>query len=251
MKDQSFISDELLNAFVDDQLSTEEKEQVFAAIAQDAQLNQRVCELRSIHDLARLAYLELPSAPGQDRVAGGLAGKRVRNAGLAACLVLCLGLVIGWLINPEVRSIGSIMAAHHPTGHTLIQAANLQNKSKVTKVLFHLNSGSPAMAREALDEVENVLKYYAHEGRKARVELITNGGGINLLRKETSPYPGRIRKMQKEYPNLKFVTCQNSIDRLKRDHGVVAHLLPGTVVIDSGVAQIMRRQQEGWAYIEV
>jgi 3alpha(or 20beta)-hydroxysteroid dehydrogenase len=30
-----------------------------------------------------------------------------------------------------------------------------------------------------------------------------------------------------------------------------ARLLPGVTVIDSGVAQLMRLQQQGWAYIRV
>jgi intracellular sulfur oxidation DsrE/DsrF family protein len=48
-----------------------------------------------------------------------------------------------------------------------------------------------------------------------------------------------------------FEACKNSIDRLRRDKGIVAKLLPGVVVIDSGVAQLMRRQNQGWAYIQV
>ncbi len=248
MKDVPNISDEILNAFVDDQLSAEEKEQVYAAIAQDAQLKQKVCELRSIHDLARLAYFDLPPAVVEKSDLQGR--RRPWIAGAAACFMLCLGIALGWLINPVPQRTKTALA-DTAGRQTLIQAANLHGDQSVTKILFHLNSGDPATAHEALDEVESALKYYAHEGKKARIELITNGGGINLLRRETSPFPKRIREMQRRYPNLKFVTCQNTIDRLKHEEGVVAHLLPGTVVIDSGVAQIMRRQQEGWAYIEV
>ncbi len=55
--------------------------------------------------------------------------------------------------------------------------------------------------------------------------------------------------MLREYDNLQFVACQNTIDQLKRDRGVTARLLPGVIVTDSGVAEIMRRQREGWVYI--
>ena len=57
--------------------------------------------------------------------------------------------------------------------------------------------------------------------------------------------------MQQKYPNLVFVACQNTIDRLNKEHGIRAQLIEGVMVIDSGVAQIMRRQQQGWAYIQV
>jgi intracellular sulfur oxidation DsrE/DsrF family protein len=248
MNDAPYISDEILNAFVDDQLSAEEKEQVYAALARDEKLKQRMCELRSIHDLARLAYLDPPASRIGEYV--GPTRRRPWIAASVACLMLCLGLVLGRMINPSPHTAIPVLA-NAGRNETLIEAANLHRHSGVTKILFHLNSGDPATAREALDEVENALKYYARARKPARIELIANGGGLNLLRRGTSPFPKRIREMQKKYPNLRFVACQNTIDRLRREKGIVVHLLPGTAIIDSGVAQIMRRQQEGWAYIEV
>ena len=61
------FSDEFINAFVDDQMTPEEKAWVYAHPACDEAFNRRVCELRKIRDLIRLAYRELPM-PGQDRV---------------------------------------------------------------------------------------------------------------------------------------------------------------------------------------
>ena len=56
--------------------------------------------------------------------------------------------------------------------------------------------------------------------------------------------------MQKRYRNLMFAACQNTLDKYG-DLGLETHLLPGTFVIDSGVAQIIRLQQQGWVYIQV
>jgi hypothetical protein len=81
--------------------------------------------------------------------------------------------------------------------------------------------------------------------------VITNGGGLSLLMAGISPYAERIQRMQKEYHDLTFVACQNTIERIQQELGLQAKLLPGVVVIDSGVAQIMRRQHQGWAYIQV
>jgi hypothetical protein len=60
------LSDEFINAFVDDQLLSEDKARVYAQAVSDEAFNQRVCELRKIRDLIRLAYRELPKS-GQDR----------------------------------------------------------------------------------------------------------------------------------------------------------------------------------------
>jgi anti-sigma factor RsiW len=60
------FSDEFINAFVDDQMTPEEKAWVYAHPASDEAFNRRVCELRKIRDLIRLAYRELPKS-GQNQ----------------------------------------------------------------------------------------------------------------------------------------------------------------------------------------
>jgi len=150
-----------------------------------------------------------------------------------------MGVVIGWQLNHSGNdSPAQRMAAN--------DAASTQ-----TKILFHLNSNRADSITEALSELENTLQYYERTGQKARIEFVTNGSGLSLLRKDITRHADKIQALQHKYKNLVFVACQNTIDRLKKEHGVTAKLLPGVVVIDSGVAQIMRRQQQGWAYIQV
>jgi len=60
------FSDEFINAFVNDQMTPEEKAWVYAHPACDEAFNRRVCELRKIRDLIRLAYRELPKS-GQNQ----------------------------------------------------------------------------------------------------------------------------------------------------------------------------------------
>lgn len=244
------VSDEILNAFVDGQLATEEKEQLFALLAEDAELNKQVCMLRNSRELVQMAYQNPPEPPSAlNRKITGTSGIRSYwVTGLAAGILLGLGMLIGLQLNNN----SSTTDRTAPLAVQTSSVKQLAGIDKVTiKVLFHLNTRNREVAHEALDELENVLNYYRRTGQRAQVELITNGGGIDLLRTDTSPYPRRILAMQRAYPNLTFVACQNTIDRIKREQGITAHLLPGTVVIDSGVAQIMRRQQQGWAYIQV
>jgi len=120
-----------------------------------------------------------------------------------------------------------------------------------TKVLIQVNSAGAIRHRQALDEIENLLRYYRDSGVNARLEVVINGDGLGLVRADASPHAERIERMLKQYENLTIAACFNTIERLKREHGVTTRLLPGVIVIDSGVAQIMRRQQQGWAYIQV
>lgn len=244
MNSKESFSDEFLNAFVDNQLESTEKSQVYAVINRDEDLNRRVCELRKIRDLVQLAYADVPG--GERATPGGTTRVRL-GFRVAASLLLALGIALGWLLHQPWRT-APLQASSGNKGARQIAGASVV---KGAKVLLHLSSGDRERMQETLDEAEELLKYYQQHHQSARVEVLANGTGLDLLRRDTSPFSMRIEKMARQYQNLRFVACQNTIDRLKREQGIVAQLLPGVVVIDSAVAQIMRRQQQGWAYIQV
>lgn len=254
MSQEQKFSDEFLNAFVDDQLAPEEKGRAYISINNDDALNRQVCELRKIRDLVQFAYKELPASAAPGPRAGRL------GANIAAGLILATGVGLGWLLHqpgsapeqtarvaaPEAMATATVEKPRSaPPAKPMVTAAN------EIKVLFHLNSDKPERIQEVLDEAEALLKFYQSAGQIARVQVITNGDGLNLLRTDKSPDPERVRAMLKTYDNLSFAACQNTIDRLKREQGITAELLPGASVVDSGVAQIILRQQQGWIYIQV
>ncbi len=264
-QDQKF-SDEFLTAFVDDQLAPEEKGRAYASINHDEGLNRQVCELRKMRDLVQLAYKQPPAAaPVGPR---GRRNDRLRTS-IAAGFILSAGVVLGWLLHQPSRApateplvTSSINSASTPvssaqTAEAVKPARPVPATTPVVataneiKVLLHLNSDHPDRVQGVLDEAEALLKFYRSAGQIARVQVIVNGDGLNLLRADKSPDPDRVSAMQKTYDNLSFVACQNTIDRLKREQGITAQLLPGAIVVDSGVAQIILRQQQGWIYIQV
>jgi len=276
-KDRPPISDEFLSAFVDNQLTQEEKADAYDQISENKEINMRICELRKVSDLVRLAYANPPAAPNAQEKSITKSPRLNIAACLLAGLTLVLGVVLGWNIGPAQENRGILaehnkieidhsriaqshkkMTASTPAGKQIsgetsndTTAADLNVDPEQVKILIHLNSGELELVQESLDALENVLRYYRKIGQDARIEMVANGDGINLLRKDVSPFPERIKRMQQEYDNLTFVACQNSITRLEDERGIVAKLIPGVVVIDSGVAQLMRRQHQGWAYIRV
>ncbi len=262
MNQEQKFSDEFLNAFVDDQLAPEEKGRAYISINNDEALNRQVCELRKMRDLVQFAYKDLPTVAAPGPRAGRL------GANIAAGLILATGVGLGWLLHqpgsaPEqaARVVAPPATVPAPPAATAATAEKprvapqpakpLAVAANEVKVLFHLNSDKPERIQEVLDEAEALLKFYRAAGQIARVQVITNGDGLNLLRTDKSPDPERVRAMLKTYDNLSFAACQNTIDRLKREQGVTAELLPGASVVDSGVAQIILRQQQGWIYIQV
>jgi hypothetical protein len=276
MTQETKFSQEFLNAFVDDQLAADEKSHAYPLINQDESLNRAVCELRKTRDLVQLAYRDVPTPPSRSRPSGrsGFLG-----LSLAAGIALGIGVSVGWVLhNPPVatQTLGSgavdeqapfatgpggnpatTATVHASGGPIAARTAVADNSVKpvhvgnTPKVLIHINQGESARLGRALDEIEQLVQYYRANGQTARVEVIINGEGLALVRADVSPHVARVQRMQQQYDNLAFVACQNTIDRLKREKGITAHLLPGVSVIDSGVAQLMRRQHQGWAYIQV
>ena len=244
------FSDEFLNAFIDDQLAPEEKTRAYAVINQDKALSQQVCELRKMRDLVRLAYKDVPSAPAPMSQRAQASTRRYAGAA-AAGLVLSVGVAMGWVLRGvEAQPHDQDVAAQAPATGTpeLLHTSVAGNE---VKIVLHINRGTPQAMKAVLDEAESVLTFYEGAGVTAIVEIIANGDGLDLLRTDRSPFAARINTMQKRYQNLSFAACQNTIDRLKREHGIQARLLPEATVIDSGVAQIILLQQQGWAYVQV
>lgn len=169
MNDKRTFSDEQLNAFVDDQLGAQEREEILAAAAEDAELGQRLCALRAAKELVGHAYGRLPAARHRT-------GRRVSlwSGALVAGLALAVGVVAGWQGHRASQGGTDITAS----------LAGLF-APQPSRVLIHLDSSQTERMQEALDMAE---AYLAKAG-KAKVELVVNNSGLDLLREETTPMP--------------------------------------------------------------
>ena len=239
-QDDLGASDELLNAFVDDQLDGAEKSQTFDAIEQDDVLKERVCELRGLKEKVRHAYEHPPS-----RARSAVKGRRLRAShlqALVACLLLCIGAASGWF-------------AHTWGGDRemkrLLQSVQRNDVgAEPQKIIVHVGSSNPVRLKAALDESESLLDSNRRSGRILQIEIVANGGGVDLLRADVSPYAKRIGLMQEKYPNLGFIACGQTIKKLQ-EKGVDVQLLPRSGVASSALDQITLRLKEDWVYIKV
>jgi len=247
-------SAEQLNAFVDDQLAPDDKSQMLLALNGDDALSREICELRKVHDLVRLAYPEPATSTHRDE----RKHKRFNLPAIAASLAtLALGMIFGWFIHtPSSGPASGVPVSGADNSISLAQPASslavaANPKGLPSRIIMHVVESDPKQLTQILDDLDGMLRLYKAQNQRVRVEVVANGEGLALLRRDTTPHAGRIADLQKQYDNLSFVACQNTIDRLAKEKGIIARLLPGVIVIDSGVAQLMRRQNQGWAYIQV
>lgn len=145
-----------------------------------------------------------------------------------------------------VAVMPDLPTASAPRSINEVHIGNVRNK-----VLIHIANDDPAHLAQAIEDIEGVMRHYRDSGASAHVEVVINGRGLELVRVDTSKHAARIARLLNEYDNLTFAACQNTIDRLKNEQGITARLLPGVVVTDSGMAEITRRQHQGWTYLQV
>lgn len=241
-QDDSVVSDEFLNAFVDDQLDAAEKSQAFDAIGHDDTLKERVCELRGLKEMMKHAYAHPPA-----RVPA-VKGRRSRASylqALAACLLLCIGAASGWFAH-----VWTGIGSDREMARLLQSVQRNDVGGEPQKLIVHVSSSNPVRLKSALDETEGLLDSYRRSGRKLQVEIVANSGGVDLLRADVSPYAKRIGLMQEKYPNLGFMACGQTIKKLQKK-GVNVRLLPHTGVASSALEQITLRLKEDWVYIKV
>ena len=126
---------------------------------------------------------------------------------------------------------------------TLATAASAQTSQAPVKnkVVFQMSDNDPARWTLALNNIRNVQLEIGED--LVELELVAYGPGIGML-KGDSPVAKRIAEALKT--GVKVVACENTMKGLKL---VYADMLPDIGYAPSGVDELMRKQQEHYAYI--
>lgn len=233
MNEARRFSDEQLNAFVDNQLGAEECEEILAAVVNDGELSERLCALRSSKEFVRHAYGQVPLVPRTR-----MRGVPFLGGALAAGVALIVGILVGWLGHQLATTADAPGALAHLGNRVVAQAP--------ARILIHLDNDKPEQMDAALELAET---YLARAG-DARIEIIANNRGLDLLRNRTTPFAKRIAAMKVHHEQLGFIACGQTIARL-RGAGEDVSLVPEAVVTRTAIEHVAERVQEGWTYLKI
>jgi intracellular sulfur oxidation DsrE/DsrF family protein len=121
---------------------------------------------------------------------------------------------------------------------------------KEHRVAIQVNQNDPDVMNLALNNAKNVIEHYRGRGEKVDVEIVAYGPGLHMLRADTSQVKDRIKDMAGQYSSIvKFSACNNTKQAMEKREGHAISIIPEATTVDSGVVQLMERQEQGWSYI--
>jgi uncharacterized protein len=117
-------------------------------------------------------------------------------------------------------------------------------------LILQVNSNEPAMMNLALNNATNVAQYYKDLGQKVKIDIITFGPGLHMLRDDTSPVKARIKAIAESTPSISFAACNNTRENMSRAESKEIPLIAEAKVVKSGVVRVMELQEQGWTYVK-
>ncbi len=130
---------------------------------------------------------------------------------------------------------------------TFATSAQAKPQAKIHKIVFEMSVDGMPKWESVLRNAQNVQKTFGPEN--TRIEIVAHGKGIGLVLGKTSAENPALKKMiQGLHKNgVVFAACNNTMQRMNI---APKDLLQVATIVDSGVAEVVRKQEAGWTYIK-
>lgn len=145
---------------------------------------------------------------------------------------------LSYVLLPLVFPLVPALAATVPAAPIVAQAAPAcaQHYEVVIGV------GDKAKVEGALANAFNLQKEFG--AQCVRIEIVNFSSAVTMLT-PMSPTGTQIKDALKA--GIKIVACQNSMNKFKL---TIDDLFPGITSVPSGVGELVKRQKEGWTYLQ-
>jgi len=235
------ISDEMVNAFIDDELDQQDKLAIKSAMVDDDVLRSRIESLCTLKKSVKHSYQQLPVLDGRSSANRTISVHWMKAVAMVS--LLTTGLIFGWLVRGE-----------YDAGEQMDFAKTIQLDTQLpeqsSKIILHVSSSEPDRLSYTLQQVSGIIEKYTRHQMDFEIEVVAHASGIDLLREDVSPYKKEIMDVMERYQNVTFIACNNAVDRL-RLQGIEPRLIPRTRTNVTAVDQIVKRLQQGWVYLKV
>ena len=238
------ITEDKLNLFIDNQLDSDEMNEIHEALLEDKDLRERVCQLKAVRELVGYAYSEVPGSPYEARE------KQKFNStfakAIAASVTLVVGVLLGWSTyeySPNaIQAISAENTFQYVANHVKVEHGT-------RKIILHIDSSDLKVVNAALNEADQLLATYRKSNTPMELDIVTNKKGIDILRPGMSPYIARIQQLL-DNDEVDIYACDRSIAKALKKEGVEIVLMPGVSSDKAARDLIPQRLEKGWVYIK-
>ncbi len=123
----------------------------------------------------------------------------------------------------------------------LLLALPVLGQAAKQRVVFQVSDNDPAKWNLALNNARNVQADLGKDS--VEIEIVAYGPGLSMLKAE-SKVAARLAQALDSGVNL--LACENTMQNTKVSRDEMYY---GIKYVQAGVTHLMKRQQEGWAYI--
>jgi len=127
---------------------------------------------------------------------------------------------------------------------TVAQASHTEHK-----IVIQVDENDKGRMNLALNNAQNVSKYFQSKGEKVQIQIVAYGPGLHMLRSDTSPVKKRIEAMSLAMDNITFDACGNTRAKMAKKEGKTIPLMAEAKEVSSGVVTLMHLQEHGWSYV--
>ena len=120
-------------------------------------------------------------------------------------------------------------------------AAAAQDAAKRARVVVQVSEADPARWNLVLNNVRNLQEDLG--AANVQVEIVAYGPGIGMLKLDSV---ANSRVSDALRAGVQVVACENTMRNMKLAR---ADMHPDVGYVAAGVVEIVKRQQEGWAYL--
>jgi intracellular sulfur oxidation DsrE/DsrF family protein len=123
------------------------------------------------------------------------------------------------------------------------QRPDAKPERKTHRAVIEVTTEAAQQWESVLNNVENMQKAFAPD--TTEIEVVAHGKGLGMIQKANVAQSERLAKIAAT--GVKFAACENTMRRMKVQK---ADLFDFVVTTDSGVAEVVRKQEAGWAYLK-
>jgi intracellular sulfur oxidation DsrE/DsrF family protein len=133
-------------------------------------------------------------------------------------------------------------------GVTLAASAQAEDDDKPfaeARVVLQLADGDAETQSRVLNVANNLIKHYGGPDF-IDIEIVAYGPGLSLL----FPDNANAERISSLLANdVRFVGCLNTVASIERKTGKRPELIPATIPVQTGVARLIERAQQGFVVI--